>query len=201
MTKHELPVAGQPQPERVDAARNRRKILDAAAALLAERGPEAVTMNSVAHAAGMGVGTVYRRFGDISQLLHALLDDGERRFQEAFLAGPPPLGPGAPPLDRLRAFLCAVADRTFETGAILRVAEAASPRARYRHGPYLARHTHVAMLLREMRPGSDPTVLAHLLLAPFAPSLFAHLAVERGLTRDEIKAGVADLLTFQVGDG
>src|SRR5690348_17247011 len=114
MAPTELPVAGQPPLERSDAARNRRKILDAAARLLAEQGPDAVTMNAVAHAAGMGVGTVYRRFGDVGQLLFALLDEGERRFQQAFLTGPPPLGPGAPPADRLRAFLHAVADRIGE---------------------------------------------------------------------------------------
>ena len=69
-----LPTVGTPAPERADAARNRRKILDAAARIVSEDGPEAVTMNQVAHASCIGVGTVYRRFGDVSQLLWALLD-------------------------------------------------------------------------------------------------------------------------------
>ncbi|GLX07437.1 hypothetical protein Misp03_43630 [Microbispora sp. NBRC 16548] len=196
MPRTELPVAGQALPERADAARNRRKILDVTARLIAEQGPEAVTMNAVAHAAGMGVGTVYRRFGDVSRLLFAVLDDGEQRFQEAFMTGPPPLGPGAPPAERLRAFLHTVADRIIEQGEIMRAAEAASPGARYQSGAYLTMHTHVSVLLREMRPESDPTVLAHLLLAPFVPSLFEHLTVERGLTGDQIKAGVDSLLGF-----
>lgn len=196
MPRTELPVAGQALPERADAARNRRKILDVTARLIAEQGPEAVTMNAVAHAAGMGVGTVYRRFGDVSRLLFAVLDDGEQRFQEAFMTGPPPLGPGAPPAERLRAFLHTVADRIIEQGEIMRAAEAASPGARYQSGAYLTMHAHVSVLLREMRPESDPTVLAHLLLAPFVPSLFAHLTVERGLTGDQIKAGVDSLLGF-----
>lgn len=84
-----LPTVGTPAPERADAARNRRRILDAAARIVAEEGPDAVTMNQVAHASGIGVGTVYRRFGDVSQLLWALLDDRERRFQEAYMSGPP----------------------------------------------------------------------------------------------------------------
>ncbi|WP_182899549.1 TetR/AcrR family transcriptional regulator [Microbispora sp. H10830] len=196
MPRTELPVAGQALPERADAARNRRKILDVTARLIAEQGPEAVTMNAVAHAAGMGVGTVYRRFGDVSRLLFAVLDDGEQRFQEAFMTGPPPLGPGAPPAERLRAFLHTVADRIIEQGEIMRAAEAASPGARYQSGAYLTMHTHVSVLLREMRPESDPTVLAHLLLAPFVPSLFEHLTAERGLTGDQIKAGVDSLLGF-----
>ncbi|TXS34149.1 TetR/AcrR family transcriptional regulator, partial [Streptomyces sp. ms191] len=84
-----LPTVGSPAPERADAARNRRRILDAAARIVTEVGPDAVTMNQVAHAAGMGVGTVYRRFGDVAQLLWALLDDRERQFQEAYMSGPP----------------------------------------------------------------------------------------------------------------
>ncbi|MFG2043859.1 TetR/AcrR family transcriptional regulator [Dactylosporangium sp. NPDC048998] len=194
MAPAELPVTGQPPLERSDAARNRRKILDAAARLVVQEGPEAVTMNAVAHAAGIGVGTVYRRFGDVSQLLFALLDEGERRFQEAFLTGPPPLGPGAPPADRLRAFLHAVADRIVEQRTIISAAEAASSKARYHSGAYLTMHTHVSVLLQEINPGSDPAVLAHLLLAPFASSLFEHLMGERGVTPEEIKAAIDRLL-------
>ena len=194
MARIEIPVTGQEPPQRADAARNRRRILDAAARLVAEQGPRAVTMNAVAHAAGMGVGTVYRRFGDVSRLLFALLDEDERRFQETFLAGPPPLGPGAPPAERLRAFLRALADRIIEQGELMRAAEEASPIARYASGAYLTMHAHVAMLLREARPGSDPAILAHLLLAPFVSSLLEHLTAERGVTADQIEAAIDDLL-------
>ncbi|AXE22251.1 TetR family transcriptional regulator [Streptomyces globosus] len=194
MSRTELPVTGQAPPERADAARNRRRILDAAARLLADQGPDAVTMNAVAHAAGIGVGTVYRRFGGVSGLLLALLDEGEKRFQEAFLAGPPPLGPGAPPEERLRAFLHALADRLSACRAVMGAAEAASPGARYGSGAYLTLHTHVSLLLRQARPEADAPVLAHLLLAPFVPSLFEHLTAEREVSPDRIKAGIDALL-------
>ncbi|WP_369778159.1 TetR/AcrR family transcriptional regulator [Streptomyces sp. R33] len=193
MSRIELPVTGQAPPERADAARNRRKILDAAARLVAEQGPDAVTMNAVAHAAGMGVGTVYRRFGDVSSLLFALLDDDERRFQEAFMSGPAPLGPEAPPAVRLRAFLHTLAERLVEQRAVMAVAEAASPGARYASGAYLTMHTHVTMLLRQARPEADAPVLAHLLLAPFVPSLFEHL-MARDVQVGQIKAGIDALL-------
>ncbi|MFI6002291.1 TetR/AcrR family transcriptional regulator [Streptomyces sp. NPDC051366] len=193
MSRIELPVTGQAPPERADAARNRRKILDAAARLVAEQGPDAVTMNAVAHAAGMGVGTVYRRFGDVSSLLFALLDDDERRFQEAFMSGPAPLGPDAPPAVRLRAFLHTLAERLVEQRAVMAAAEAASPGARYASGAYLTMHTHVAMLLRQTRPEADAAVLAHLLLAPFVPSLFEHLTA-REVPIGQIKAGIDALL-------
>ncbi|MCX4628574.1 TetR/AcrR family transcriptional regulator [Streptomyces sp. NBC_01443] len=193
MSRIELPVTGQAPPERADAARNRRKILDAAARLVAEQGPDAVTMNAVAHAACMGVGTVYRRFGDVSSLLFALLDDDERRFQEAFMSGPAPLGPDAPPAVRLRAFLHTLAERLVEQRAVMAAAEAASPGARYASGAYLTMHTHVAMLLRQTRPEADAAVLAHLFLAPFVPSLFEHLAA-REVPIGQIKAGIDALL-------
>ncbi|MER7467218.1 helix-turn-helix domain-containing protein [Streptomyces sp. NPDC097981] len=193
MSRIELPVTGQAPPERADATRNRRKILDAAARLVAEQGPDAVTMNAVARAAGMGVGTVYRRFGDVSSLLFALLDDDERRFQEAFMSGPAPLGPDAPPAVRLRAFLHTLAERLVGQRAVMAAAEAASPGARYASGAYLTMHTHVALLARQTRPDADAAVLAHLLLAPFVPSLFEHLAA-RDVPIGQIKAGIDALL-------
>ncbi|MGH3090521.1 MAG: helix-turn-helix domain-containing protein, partial [Rubrobacteraceae bacterium] len=52
-----LPVFGEPRPERADAARNRRRILEAAEGIMAERGVEGLLMNDVAKAAGVGVGT------------------------------------------------------------------------------------------------------------------------------------------------
>ncbi|MCX5195279.1 TetR/AcrR family transcriptional regulator [Streptomyces sp. NBC_00249] len=191
----ELPLAnGRPPAERADAARNRRRILDAAAVIVAEQGPGALTMNAVAHATGIGVGTVYRRFGDVSQLIYALLDDRELRFQAAFLSGPPPLGPDAPPAERLRAFLHALTDRIVDQQRLMLAGEVAAPSARYASGPYSAMHTHVATLVAGIRPGADPAVLAHLLLAPLTPSLISHLTVDRGLTPAQIKDGLDELL-------
>ncbi|MEU8777670.1 TetR/AcrR family transcriptional regulator [Streptomyces sp. NPDC048606] len=187
-------AGGRPAPERADAARNRRRILDAAAAIVAGQGPEALTMNAVAHASGIGVGTVYRRFGDVQQLIYALLDDRELRFQEAFLGGPPPLGPDAPPAERLRAFLHALTDRIVDQRQLLLAGEVASPLTRYASGPYTAMHTHVTTLVGRIRPGADAGLLAHLLLAPLTPSLICHLTADRGRTPREIKDGLDELL-------
>ncbi|WP_435974941.1 TetR/AcrR family transcriptional regulator [Streptomyces sp. Qhu_M48] len=192
-----LPTVGAPAPERADAARNRRKILDAAARIVAEDGPDAVTMNQVAHASGIGVGTVYRRFGDVSQLLWALLDERERRFQEAYMSGPAPLGPGAAAAERLDAFLDALVDRVGEQRAILLAAHSAAPRARYHSGAYRVMHTHVALLIGQLRPGSDSALLAHLLLAPFSPDVVHHLRVEQELSADRLKEGVRELLRLR----
>jgi AcrR family transcriptional regulator len=66
------------RPLRRDAERNRQRILDAARELFAERGL-GVTLNDVAHHAGVGVGTVYRRFPDKDGLIEELF---EQRLRE-----------------------------------------------------------------------------------------------------------------------
>ena len=99
------PVAwGRPPAERADAARNRRHLLATAREILAEQGTGQLTMDGLAERAGLGKGTVFRRFGTRAGIFQALLDDEERDFQQAVLSGPPPLGPGATPLDRLIAY-------------------------------------------------------------------------------------------------
>jgi len=93
-----------PRIERADAVRNRRRLLATAREMLAEQGADKLTMDGLAERAGLGKGTVFRRFGTRAGIFQALLDDEERAFQDRVLAGPPPLGPGAPPLDRLIAY-------------------------------------------------------------------------------------------------
>jgi AcrR family transcriptional regulator len=77
MTAHsEVPArdgAGN-RPLRRDAERNRQRILAAAAEVLSERGLDA-TLDEVARVAGVGVGTVYRRFPDKESLIEALFRD------------------------------------------------------------------------------------------------------------------------------
>src|SRR6478736_7237883 len=100
----QLPVTDSAPAERGDAARNRVLLLDAARRLIAEHGADAVTMDDVATAAGVGKGTLFRRFGSRAGLMLVLLDEDEKAEQRAFMFGPPPLGPDAPPLDRLIAY-------------------------------------------------------------------------------------------------
>lgn len=67
--------SGSPsRPLRRDAERNRRLILEAAKAVFARRGLDA-SLDEVAKEAGLGVGTVYRRFPNRDALIDALYDD------------------------------------------------------------------------------------------------------------------------------
>ncbi|MFE2247652.1 TetR/AcrR family transcriptional regulator [Streptomyces lavendulae] len=64
-------------------------------------------MDQIAKAAGVGRATLYRRFPDPPSVAAALLDEHERILQGRLAFGPPPLGPGAPPAERLAAFYAA----------------------------------------------------------------------------------------------
>jgi AcrR family transcriptional regulator len=69
------------RPLRKDAERNRQRILDTARELFTARGL-AVTLNDIAHHAGVGVGTVYRRFPDRAQLIEALFEERLQQILE-----------------------------------------------------------------------------------------------------------------------
>ena len=159
----------QARTERADAVRNRRKILETAARLFDERGVTEVSLDAVAAAAGVGKGTLFRRFGDKSGLAAALLNDRERKLQEAILRGPSPLGPGAKPDKRVAAFMTAYLDYALANLDLIRMSETASAGARYRIGAYRFWKQHLDILLREA--GHQPAIaglLAHALLAPLA---------------------------------
>ncbi|MET7335212.1 helix-turn-helix domain-containing protein [Nonomuraea sp. NPDC005650] len=176
-------LVGRPVKERADAARNREKVLAAAARLFAEKGVEAVSMDAVAAEAGVGKGTLFRRFGDKSGLAVALLDSRERDLQQRILSGPPPLGPGAPAPERLTAFVAAYLDYLFAHLDLVRMSETASPGARYRIGAYRFWHRHVAILLAESRPRCDADALSHALLAAMGAEAAAVLKDAYGPAR------------------
>jgi AcrR family transcriptional regulator len=198
----DLPIAdgGGAQPrERADAARNRERILAAAAGLIGERGIEHVSMDEVARAASVGTGTLYRRFGDRAGLALALLDENTREFQDQLIAGRPPLGPGAPAAERLRAFGEGYLDLLERHADLL--AEALPPQ-RYASGPHAFYATHLTILLREAAPHLDAELTAQALLATLAPAyhLYARRALDWPLERlrdgwytlvDALSAGAA----------
>ena len=80
------------RPLRRDAEVNRRRVLEAARAVFAERGL-AATLDDVARRADLGVGTVYRRFADKDALVEALFEERIRelvRLAEVAATDPDP---------------------------------------------------------------------------------------------------------------
>jgi AcrR family transcriptional regulator len=181
-----LHMAG-PAAERRDALANRTRVIAAAQRLLSESGVEAVDIRNVARAAGVGVGTVYRRFGDKGGLMAALLGERERVFQERLLRGPAPLGPGAAPRERLIAFLHSLADMTDENLPLLRALQGSKPGTRFHLGAYRAWRLHATVLLQEGAPGIDAAWFAELLLAPLAADLYYHQRYELGVPPERLQ--------------
>jgi AcrR family transcriptional regulator len=178
----ELPAP--PPPERGDAARNRVLLLDAARRLIAERGPDAVTMDDIAAAAGVGKGTLFRRFGSRAGLMMVLLDEDERASQQAFLFGPPPLGPDAPPLDRLIAF-GRERLRFVHTHHELLSAANRDPQVRYgspANAPFMVLRMHVRVLLASAETTGNLDAQADALLALLDVDYVQHQLGDGGQT-------------------
>ncbi|MFI6582368.1 TetR/AcrR family transcriptional regulator [Embleya sp. NPDC050493] len=186
-----LPVAADgagPPRERADAARNRARVLAAAEALFAAGDPAEVTMEDIAKAAGIGRGTLYRRYPDRASIARALLDEHERALQHEILRGAPPLGPDEhDPAERLAAFYAAMVDLLERHVHLLLGAETGS--ARYRTGAYGFWSTHVRVLAADRL---DPEVLADTLLAPLAPEVYRRQR-DQGISPDRIKNALAAL--------
>lgn len=186
-----LPMAGAPR-ERADAAANRVRILQAARRVLAERGAAGTSIDAVASEAGVGKGTVFRRFGDRSGLFQALSDEHLRVFQDAFIAGPPPLGPGASPGERLAAFLDGLLD-LYDSHFELTLA---LERDRWK-APiegYLTLSMHLENLLQQISPKLDAPITAQLLLNALNVNLISYLRREKGVSLDSIKTAVRPLI-------
>jgi len=199
-TPRRLPMAAVPPRVRRDAAANSDRILAAARDVIRCEGIHSLTMDRLAARAGVGKGTVFRAFGNRSGLFAALTDEAERSFQQEFLSGPPPLGPGAPPLDRLLAY---------GEGRL---------RLHQLHGPLLREMSrdvtdkfgvparmvsamHVRMLLRACGVQNGLDLAVEALLGPLDAETTYHLTEERRLAPQELLAGwqrlVRSIVTFQ----
>lgn len=185
-----LPLLGGPPAERSDAARNRAALLDAARRLVDADGVAALTMERLAAAAGVGKGTVFRRFGSREGLMGALLDFTESAWQASVISGPAPLGPGAAPLERLLAFGASRAELTLVHADLIAAAG-------HRGSRNLAVHsfveTHVRYLLTQLGVRGDLPLVTSALIAPLeAPVLVQQVRIE-GYPIDRVVAAWRDV--------
>jgi AcrR family transcriptional regulator len=188
----ELPISG-PAPaerERADARRNRERILCATARLVDRVGIDGISMDDVAAEAGVGKGTLYRRFGDRSTLLRALISEPEQAFQEALIRGTPPLGPGAPPPERLHAYGEHMLRFLDSNARYVLAGELLAGGKRYGHPVYAFHRTHVSLLLRQALGDTEHhEYLVDALLGPLSAQPFLYHRDLRGMSLQEICAG------------
>lgn len=192
----ELPVIESEPVERVDAARNRARILCAAQRLFDERGVSCVSMDEIAEQAGVGKGTLFRRFGSRAALARAVLSERESYFQEEIIRGAPPLGPGACPSERLIAFGEAVIEMLESHVELLIAAEDGG--ARFSSAPYAVYRLHMTLLLRETDPECDAEYLAETLLACLGADFYLYLRDIREMDSARLKQGWRELVARMV---
>jgi AcrR family transcriptional regulator len=185
-----LPLLGEPAPERRDAARNRQALLVAAKALIDHCGIEGVTMDAVAARAGVGKGTVFRRFGSREGLMAALLNFSETEWQASIISGPPPLGPGAPPMERLLAFGRSRLEVTLRFADLIRAAGREGQRS---YAAYSFVAMHVRYLMGELGVRGDIALLSTALLAPLEVPILDQQVLIEGISFDRIYDGWVDL--------
>jgi AcrR family transcriptional regulator len=184
----ELPVVDAEPRERADAQRNRTKVLSAAERLFASNGVDNVSMDAIAAAAGVGKGTLFRRFGDRAGLARALLHERTRQMQEAVIRGPAPLGPGAPPQLRLKAMAGAQLHLLEDHADLIAAGEGGKPGARFSTAPHEFLRLHAGVLVREAAPEADWEMLTDILLAPLGAESFLFWRRVRGFSVDRILA-------------
>jgi AcrR family transcriptional regulator len=190
--------------ERKDAQRNLERVLRAAHELFSERGPE-VTMEEVARRAGVGVGTIYRRFPSKEHLFaavsHAACDDARHCLQQAAAAE-------RDPLLKLRALVHVQFHRCESQPALLDqwpVGEAGGGSALVEQQQlYAAMHALFQQAIGEaQRQGvvrqDNPAALATLCLELLSPRAFHHLAgIVDGDTED-VAEHVVRFVLFGLG--
>ncbi|MEU5540439.1 TetR family transcriptional regulator [Streptomyces sp. NPDC020362] len=177
---------------RKDAVRNRAALLSAAEGLFARcEHPEDVTMADVAAAAGVGKGTLFRAFGDRTGLIHAVYAARLEPIEQAVAGGPAPLGPGAPPLERVPALLDALLTFKIDNRHLALALESAGSDSPYQADHYDRWHGLLRGVLEQLPGLDDGDFAAHALLAAVRADLVEHLAGARGVGREELRARLA----------
>lgn len=178
--------------ERADAARNRVAILEAADRLLAGSGsPGEVSMDDIAAAAGVGKGTLFRRFGDRAGLIRQVYAVRLAPLRERIESGPPPLGPSGAPADRVAAIIDAIAVVKLENSHLMLAVEGDAPaQGLYGSADYIAVHGLLADLIAASSGSQHPGWTAHVLLAAVRADLLRHLAEVEGTSHAEIRASL-----------
>lgn len=193
-------------PERADAAKNRQLILRTVRRLLGERAFEDIKMQDVAKAAGVGQGTLYRRFANKGELSEALFAEDMAVYREeveAYLVR----HVRAPALARLE-WLVASKIRFIDTHLALFLASHESSGADrfecFKKDHHLWMVERVGGLLREAQVRgetklTDVVFATDALLAAFSPPLLAYQRRELGFSVERVVGGVTELFITHLG--
>ncbi|MFD7555593.1 TetR/AcrR family transcriptional regulator [Streptomyces sp. NPDC059835] len=184
--------------ERADAVRNREAVLAAADALFAaSSSPHSVSMDEIAVAAGVGKGTLFRRFGDRAGLIGAViasrlepLRQAVREAQEA---------PGSTPRQRVRDLLDASLRFKIENRNLMAAAEDAGIGSPYEAEHYGWWHEMLRAQLEGVPGTRDADFTAHALLAAIRADLVAHLVDDAKMPPEGLRSALASYVDTVLG--
>jgi AcrR family transcriptional regulator len=187
--------------ERADAAANRERIMSAAEGLFAEHGVAAVNMEMIAAAAGVGKGTLYRRFANKGTLCLALLGcqlDGLQgqvtaTLQSMAAANQPVLEQLHWLLRQLLTFHVAHLPLLCEAITEGRGEDTVDPLTAWQHG-VVSKLLEAAQARGELTTRIRAPLLADLLLAPLRPPLLRLYLNVRHYTVEELALGLQGLV-------
>lgn len=190
--------------ERRDAIENRERILATAESLFAEHGIANVNMADIAKAAGVGKGTLYRRFTNKGELCLALLDAQMRDFQDGILSRMQQLSAdGAPKLQQLDQFIDALVYFTeMHSPLLCEVQREGPPLSQFGAAtarlqlPHFWQYMTISGLLKtavsagELSENIDIDYVADALLSPLKADIFYFQRTVRGFSLERISAGL-----------
>jgi AcrR family transcriptional regulator len=197
----DAPPMGDERQERRDAAENRQRVLAAARQLFDEQGVAAVHMADIAEAAGVGKGTLYRRFANKAELCLALLHDQLVEHQDAMLRRLQEMSAqNLPYLERIKVFLVEVVAFTERHVPLLCEAQQGGQIGGLEgDAPFFVwQHMTVQGLLQgainrgEVSADLDLALVVDLLLAPITASYFRYLRHRRGFSIERIGDALCD---------
>ncbi|MEU9749354.1 TetR/AcrR family transcriptional regulator [Streptomyces niveus] len=197
-----VPESAPDRKPRKDATRNRAAALVAADRLFVHcESPESVTMADIAAAAGVGKATLFRAFGDRTGLIHALYAARLEPVARAIDEGPPPLGPGTPPLLRVPALLDAVLCFKLDNRHLALALEGIGGDSPYQAEHYRRWHGTLRAVLERIPGLTGADFTAHALLAAVRADLVEHLAGRQGLPRERMRADLAAFTAKVLSEG
>ncbi|QXJ19723.1 TetR/AcrR family transcriptional regulator [Actinomadura graeca] len=174
--------------ERADALRNREAVLAAADALFTRSGsPHSVSMDDIAAAAGVGKGTLFRRFGDRAGLIAALIAARLEPLRQAQDTG----GRSVPPRQRVLDLLDASLRFKIENRHLMSAAEDAGLGSPYQAGHYGWWHGALREALGQVPGVGDADFTAHALLAAVRADLVVHLIDDEEKDPEALRASLA----------
>jgi AcrR family transcriptional regulator len=181
--------------ERADAARNRKAILDAADELFAGAAdPQAVSMDDIARVAGVGKGTLFRRFGDRTNLIGQVYAVRIASLRSQIETGPAPLGPSTAPAERVEAIIDGIARVKLANLNLMTVLESSSSRATeslFNSPNYKNVHYLLTDLITQYKSTARASWTAHALLGAVRADLLRHLIQVEKMTSRQVRSRVA----------